>query len=713
MRFRDLLSLVAIVSSVSACNLIDAESRRPKPPEGARNVLLVTIDTLRADHVGVYGRQVAHTPHLDTLAERGVLFHTAISSSPLTLPSHSTILTGAWPTTHGARHNGAFKLAPDLVTLAERYQDRGYATGAFVSALVLEDRYGLDQGFDVYDDDVSDQKAAPGGFLERSAGDTTRRALAWLEETDRPFFGWVHYYDPHMDYKPPFRFREQFPNAPYDAEIAYVDFELGEILASLEVSGRLENTIVVVTSDHGESLGEHGEYTHSSTLYDAVLHVPLVIQGPGIPAAREVHGVVRTVDIAPTLLALSGLAPFPAEQVAGIDLAPLWEAGQAPAAREAYAETLATQLENGWAPLFALRTNEHHYVRAPRPELYDMSEDPKQIENLIETAPDRARPHQERLDAEVGRILDDARVVEQLDIDSDRRAELAALGYVLPEGEVVDTGIDPKDGLPYLSLVQRATAAFERHEFEDAEELFKQALDKLPNHTRSNALLSLIYLTTGRPDEGLPYIERAIDGNPYKAAYRATRAEMLLALGREDEARQAYEQAIEVDPESTWSKVGQAWIAVEDGHMDAARRHSHAALDAEGRESVVPARIGVIWMDQGDTELAMKAFRRAVEIDPLMTYAQMRLAIEAARTQRKFEAEARACFAGDLVQDPSLGAELGVAFAEGGDWDRAESILRELGNKYPTHPKVRRGLIEVLRHTRPEELPPDMLKDAS
>jgi arylsulfatase A-like enzyme len=327
---------LAVALASLGCNLISAE-------RGGPNVLLVTIDTLRADRVGVYGARDVATPTLDALAARGVLFEEAMASVPLTLPSHTSILTGQYPPTHGVRHNAVFVLPRSAETIAERFSEAGYATGAVVGAAVLDSGFGLEQGFDHYDSDIARERASAAGYYERPAKEVTDRALAWLADQHRPFFLWVHYYDVHVTHNPPEPFKTRFQGHLYDGEVANVDFELGRLLASLDHDKLLANTIVAVTADHGEGLGEHGEGTHSYFVYDSVLHVPLMFAGPGIPAGVRVAPVTPNTGIAATLLALAGIAPLHHVDVA--DLAPAWRAGGTQAAGEAYAETLAGELE--------------------------------------------------------------------------------------------------------------------------------------------------------------------------------------------------------------------------------------------------------------------------------------------------------------------------------------------------------------------------------
>jgi arylsulfatase A-like enzyme/tetratricopeptide (TPR) repeat protein len=681
---RPLALAVALLVAGPGCNLVDASLGGPRPPADAQSVVLVTIDTLRADHVGAYGAEGVHTPTLDGLAAAGVRFETAITATPITLPSHSSIFTGMDPPHHGVRHNGTYKLGDEVTTLAERFQAAGWQTGAFVGAVVLKSRYGLDQGFDVYDDDVHGDKAAPGGFLERPAAEVVDAAQAWLAEVEGPFFLWVHLYDPHMDYKAPAEWTDRFPKRPYDAEIAYADAQVGRLLDGLRAEGRLERTLVVLTSDHGESLGEHGEATHSSALYDSVLAVPLLVAGPDVPAGRVVPGVVRVKDVAPTVLAQAGLDPLP--EADGRDLTPHFATGAPVEDGVAYSETLATMLDNGWAPIFSVRTDDWLYVRSPRPELYDVREDPRQVRNLVEIDPERARPHQERLDAVVSDVLAEEKNATTLEVDDETRAQLHALGYAIAEEPVEQTGIDPKDGRKYLPMLHRAIGAYEAGEIELAEKLFVEVAKRLPGSGRSHSRLASIYYQDGRHERALNHIELAISFDPRQALNYAVRAEILLAMGKRDEAAAAYEHAIAVDPEAPWSRVGRMWQALEAGDREAAARHAADAMADEVGNTGVFLRIAALWSEYGEYERAGRVLEDALDANPASRFAHMRLAIEYARLGRSEDALAQRELAGRYATNGKLGTALGRAFAAAGDFERAawqlEAVLAE-------HPKSR------------------------
>ena len=365
-----------------------------------RHLLLVTLDTVRADHLGAYGYAAAETPNLDHLAQAGLRFDQAMSPVPLTLPSHASLLTGRLPLEHGVRHNGARPLAAGTETLATRLTTCGFDTAAFVGAFVLDHRFGLNRGFGHYDDDIARD---PGRDLrleaERPASEVVDRALAWLAREEaapaRPQFLWLHLYDAHAPYTPPAPFAERHPDQPYDGEIAAVDAQLGRLLAA--VRQRLgADVLVAVVADHGESLGDHGESTHGLLLYQPVLRVPLLLAGPGLPAGRTVATPVGLTDLAPTLAGLLGCAGE-VPLGTGRDLSGYLRAGDEPPGADLYAETQYPTLF-GWSPLTALRRGAFKYIAGPRPELYDLNQDRGEEHDLLHREPATARPLAARLE---------------------------------------------------------------------------------------------------------------------------------------------------------------------------------------------------------------------------------------------------------------------------------------------------------------------------
>ena len=429
---------------------------RPSPQKPER-IVLVSIDTLRADHLGSYGNKEAKTPHLDRLAAEGIRFTKAFSPAPLTLPSHSTLMTGMDPPEHGVRHNSVFRLDPSIDTLAERFRKGGYATAAFVAAFVLDSKFGLDQGFDHYDDQMAPRRPSSGilGYAERQADQVVDAALPWIDEAPDRFFLWLHFYDPHAGYDPPPGFMFAFSANPYAGEIAFVDFQLGRVLAKLEERWPAGGTAIAVTSDHGESLGEHGELTHSYTIHDATQRIPIILFGDAIPKGEIVNSVVSLKDVAPTLLKLAELPALSAGSGRNLLSDPSNHLNNV-----AYSETLATQLDMGWSPLFSLRDADYRYIRAPSRELYDFRTDPAEENNLVELQPDQI----ERFETALDRILAAQRFARSgSELGDDEYLRLEALGYVIPQGPAdfdglgIVGGTNPKAELRIAEVVYDAS----------------------------------------------------------------------------------------------------------------------------------------------------------------------------------------------------------------------------------------------------------------
>jgi arylsulfatase A-like enzyme len=349
------------------------------------NIVLVTIDTLRTDRLSCYGSDRVDTPNIDSFAEEGVLFTNAATTVPFTLPAHSSILTGLYPPGHGVRENVGYTLDPRVPTLAEVLSTAGWSTAGFISAFVLDGRWGIARGFDHYFDDfdLSGFESANLSSVQRTGDVTVAEAIRWLDRrpSDRPFFLWLHLYDPHDPYEPPEPYKSAFATRPYDGEVAFTDSLIGEFRKALEDRGLLGSTMVILTSDHGEGLGDHGEASHGFFLYDTTVHVGLIVRLPGgEPAGRTVDAAVSHVDLMPTIL--DAVNVDPPRPVHGESLIPLIEGGDRDPSRGVYSESLYPLLHYGWAPLRAYRTEDHKLVSAPRPEVFDVRADPREEHDL-------------------------------------------------------------------------------------------------------------------------------------------------------------------------------------------------------------------------------------------------------------------------------------------------------------------------------------------
>lgn len=427
---------VVLLAALAACTVLGACARRPSPVP--RLVLLIIIDTLRADRLGCYGYAAIETPVLDRIAREGLLYESATTAVPLTLPSVATLLTGAYPLQHGIRDNGPFALAESWETLPERFRDAGYATAAFVSADVLSRDHGLTQGFDHYDDDLSasyevyDPQLAPfrdsRQGLERRADATVDRVLAWAAE--RPgerLLLCVHLFDPHLPRDPVPELRERYPGRPYDGEIAFTDREIGRLQEGLRRHWRPSETLTLVVADHGEGLQDHEEEFHGYLLFEETMRVPLLLSGPGLPKGERRTEPVRTIDVAPTLCALAGLPPLPASR--GLPLPGAVPA--APEERVAYLETFRPRWEQRWGELRGLRAGRWKLVRGPHDELYDLARDPGERRDLARLEPQRADSLARCMEAEALLALAAGSApAEALTLSGAQQERLRSLGYL-------------------------------------------------------------------------------------------------------------------------------------------------------------------------------------------------------------------------------------------------------------------------------------------
>ena len=580
--------------------------RLPPGVDRARlNLVVVTLDTTRADRIGAYGATDVQTPAVDALARDGVLFEQAVAVAPLTLPVHSTLFTGKFPPEHGVRDNGGFFLGPDHVTLAEVLKARGYRTGAFVAAYVLDSKWGLDQGFDTYFDDfdLSKTKVMSIASIQRPGNEVVDRALPWIEGAkDAPFFAWVHLYDAHTPYRPPEPFAARYAAHPYNGEVAFADSQVGRVVDRLKALGLYDRTVVVVMGDHGESLGDHGEATHGFFIYGPVTHVPFVVRAPfERTASRRVADPVRSVDLMPTVLDLLGLAA-PAE-MSGTSLVPLMTGARAELGLDAYSESMYPLHHYGWSDIRALRAGRYKVIDAPRPELYDLERDPGERANLF----DDRRAMADTLLAQLRRLESGFEKTEAAlpaaDVDPEARARLAALGYVgsfVASASDPRTGrADPKDKIGLFNKLGRAMDVATDNDDEESPPsprmiaLFEDVLREDPQVIDAWFTLGTHYLRHGEPGKSIAYFQKALELKPDYDLAVINLARAYRAMGNDEAALAGFERYLQIDP----------------------------------RDGYVHYQIGELWLDRGDAARAEASFRKAIEIDPAIAGAKNALGV--------------------------------------------------------------------------------------
>jgi arylsulfatase A-like enzyme/Tfp pilus assembly protein PilF len=595
------------------------------------NVVVITLDTTRWDRIGAYGDSTASTPNIDRLAGEGTLFEQAIAAVPLTLPSHSTMFTGLLPPRHGVRDNGGYVLDRKHATLAAILKNGGRQTGAFVGAFVLDGKWGLDQGFDVYFDkfDMTKYRSRSLGDVARRGAEVVENAMPWLEShAARPFFAWLHFYDAHSPYDPPEPFRSRFRDKPYAGEIAYVDFQIGRILQWLDTKGLAEKTIVVVVGDHGESLNDHKEGTHGLFIYESTMRVPFIIRAPySSMRGRRVKSVVRTEDLMPTVLDLAGLRS--PDGIQGRNLTPLLTGVASDLELDAYSESLYARNHFGWSELKALRTGRFKYIEATQPELYDLEQDPGEQHNLF----DARRTLAERLAAELGRVG-----AEQAEgrggpsaVDPETRERLAALGYIGSFTEVSrnpgESMPDPKDKIDIFNLMMSAHEANGKDEADSAIARLTRIVDQDPNILDAWIMLGNESFRKRDYRAAVGHYKRALQINPDYDLATINLANAYRSLGEYDAAILGYDRYLEKDPKNAWVRYQLGELFVDLGRLERAAAAFEQALVDDTRVASARNALGVVAIKRGELAQAEEHIRAAIAQKPDVRLAHFNLAL--------------------------------------------------------------------------------------
>ena len=610
---------VAVLAVGGGLGIREALSRADRGRGPGFNVLLITLDTTRADHLGCYGHTGGATPNIDALAKAGTMFTNCTAAAPSTLPSHASILTGVYPYVHGARHNVGSRLSEANTTLAEVLRQAGYATGAHVAAFVVNRDTGLDQGFDTYSD--------TGMEHQRRGDEVCDGAIDWLRRhAGEKFFLWAHFFDPHFPYEPPEPWRSRFQD-PYVGEIAFVDEQVGRLMAELRRLNLERKTLVVVTADHGEGLGEHGESTHLYFVYDTTMSVPLIFHCPGrIPAGAQVKVQVRNIDIAPTVLAFLDVPadramPDAQGQSLIAKVLGTGDDGDLPA----YGESVGGRVVFGTSMLRCLRVDGWKYIHAPRPELYRVSQDPREEHDLANAEPDRVRALRDQLRAIVENSPPVAAADSTVRHDQAALDRLASLGYVQGAGIPASSaagesfepaGDDPKDHVQAFNEIGQATFLQQSGRYAEAEAIHRRLVERFPDSANLGMELARSVFLQGRFEEAIALYRGLLERNSADAQVHYGMGKLLGRVGRRGEAIAYFASAARIDPEYPEARYDLGVALLKEGRRDEAADCFREAVRI--RPTYVDARLnlGVILAEAGRLDEAVEQYRQAIRTAP-------------------------------------------------------------------------------------------------
>jgi choline-sulfatase len=604
-----------------------AASRRPVAP----NIILITLDTTRADRMGFLGSKWGLTPNLDTLAKQSIVFTRAYAQVPLTTPSHATLLTGTYPQFN---HVEVLRdpLAADLPYVPALLRSQGYQTAAFIGSMVLDPTSGapgFDRGFDVYD--AGFHLARPGEDRyhseERRAEDVAGRALGWFSQNSisqntndaprKPFFLWLHFFDAHDPYDPPKPFKDRYKSAPYDGEIAYTDAVVGKVVEALKRRGLFENSVIAIAADHGEAFGEHGETRHGLLLYDETIHVPLLLKLPaGKFAGERIDARVALADVAPTLLQAVNIAVPSTMQAQS--LFPLMDVHSRNGADHAiYSETEYAHRTLGWSELRSWRAGKYLYVHAPKQELYDQTVDPGALDNIAPTSKAVA----DTLDAQMSSFRHETTSgsVEQTKIDPAQAESLHALGYLASDGgkenRVDKPQVDPKDKVEVVNLLQEALVALEANRYEDA----MAAVNKVvrdPDAVNAYMEFGTALVQHKQYQEAVPLLRKAVEKLPASAAAHYQLGLALINTGQWEAALPEMQAAVALKPDSASLHFNLAAVNTRLKHLPEAMAECEKALKIDPDHFDANLTYGKLLLQQGDNEAALSRLRHAVAVNP-------------------------------------------------------------------------------------------------
>ncbi|MDA0835280.1 MAG: sulfatase-like hydrolase/transferase [Planctomycetota bacterium] len=671
-------------------------------PRQRFNLLVITLDTTRADRIGCYGYAPALTPVLDDLAAQGGLFERYYTTIPLTLPAHASMFTGLYPPEHGIYTNGKNQLADEVPTLAEVLRKEGYQTGAFVASFVLDSKFGLDQGFQHYGDDLTGAVHTDEALHRSRDGNVVvDEALSWLaEKSQQPFCCWVHLYDPHtpyLDHRD--QFGDRFVESPYDAEIAFVDIQIGRLRKFLEEQNLEKQTLVIVIGDHGEGLGEHNERRHGQMLYNTTMHVPWIMSLPqNLPAGVRITDPVSQVDLLPTILDV--LRRPASDSVSGLSRLVLINGVPMPA-RHLYGETEEPLHESGWSPLQSLTTAEWKYIRTTRPELYDLVNDRGETNNLAESQPDML----EQMERQLADLENAMEIRESVDVEltPQEQRKLNSLGYAGSSTDV--TNIDDAQSLPdikdmivHYNTLDDVHVMMDEGKIEEAISLLEKLIADAPTYDLAKAGLGDAYTRQERYDEAGAIYDNLLKRNPRNALAMFHLGDVRQAQGRLDEAITLYEAALILEPDTPQLHYNLARTFILLGRDDDAIPHLKSALELDPGYVFAHVELGSAVARKGRLVEALVHFERALEYQENSLFAHMNAVGVLAQMGRNAEAIRHLSRAADISpEDAEIQFQLGAFLAAQGDREKALVHLQDALRLQPNREEARELIRKLQR----------------
>ncbi len=590
------------------------------------NVLLISIDTIRPDRLSCYSTKYLQTPHIDALAAKGIVFERAFAHNPTTLPSHVNIMLGTTPLHHGVHDNSKFKLDDNFLTLAEYLKEKGYSTGAFIGAFPLDSRFGLSQGFDVYDESYPSESTTAFSAPERKAEDVIEVAIDWLSTQRSKWFSWIHLWDPHTMYTPPEPFLTEFKDDPYSGEVAYTDTELGKLVDFLEKKGFMQNTLIVLTGDHGESLGEHGELTHSYFAYNSTIWVPLIMAAPGLISGRFSDFVCH-VDIFPTICDIlqTDKPPF----LQGTSLVPLMM-GKKLEKRAIYFESLSPYYNRGAAPLRGFIEGGEKFCDTPLVEFYNLETDFNEENNLIQEI--NVEEYQKKLKALMEQLSSFQGEHVPAKIDREALEKLRSLGYISSSYSKTRKNFGPDDDLktllPFQQKLDEAILLFDEDKIDESIGLLNEIITKKKDVAQAYLNLFPIYKSQGRHGKALELLEEGFKNNPENYDIALAYGMLLISAGQLDKSIKVLQKGltlIDFDPK-LWDYLGFAYWRK--GEEQKALEHYRKALALDMTYAMTYSNLGALYFskfsrtgERTDYAQSMEYLKKAIEYDPNLAIA--------------------------------------------------------------------------------------------